>query len=167
MSSVRAGEPDEHPREPGAITVYILLEGTAATLSGTVMPEDVDELVDHCAAFAGRFRSLDEARKNARTYIMQSLGAGKHMRAIEGGTIIASALWLACTAPAPQGPDIREKLRAECCLALQLTRYSVHGREAINGRMGLFAPGTDFQTIEAILGSGPSAESVIRKLAPN
>lgn len=136
-------------------------------MTGSVRLDDVDELIREGDAIA-RQVGHEEARDDARSWIVEQLLSGEHGRnAAAGSAIAALAVWLAWTAPEPHGSAIRAALRSDRKLAVALTSHTVHGKPAVNGRLMVFKPDKPLIDILQEFGLGPTSEFVTQRLAPH
>jgi hypothetical protein len=103
-------DPTDHPHRPGTLTIQIL-QDSGASLSGSMPLDDVDTAIRVADDVAKQLPGLRaDARKEARSWIDSILQKGEHLRDERtGNSLIATALWLAWTAPEPQGALMRER----------------------------------------------------------
>jgi hypothetical protein len=160
--------PGEHRHVPGTITIHVL-HSSGASLSSTLALDDVEEAIDIGRRTVKKTGlSLDEARKEARSWVAGQFDAdNRHLQQPTATHIAVSALWLACTAPNRQGEMIQECIKTDAVVALLITEHTVHGRRAINGRTVAASPDATLAEIVQMLGMGPGMEAVTGQLAPH
>src|SRR3954453_14907336 len=102
---VKIRDPEEHAHIPGTLTIHVLHD-SGALVTGALPLEDLDEIISTGEAVA-RTSGYATAREDARNYIASTIAKGEHLRDGAPQTIAALAVWLAWTAPEPQGAMMR------------------------------------------------------------
>jgi hypothetical protein len=161
-------DPADHAHIPGTVAVHVLHD-SGASLTAAVPLSRIGELArEQRIVRAGiTAAGLRDVRDSIRTGLADELVRGAHLRQTDAKRMIGCAVWLASTAPDPEGAVVRERLQQDCRLVLALTTHSVHGLPAINGRTMLADPEATLPEILAMAGMGPSTAEVTRQLAPH
>jgi hypothetical protein len=159
-----------HPHTPGTLTVFALLENGAG-LAASVPLGDVDMVIRIGHKVANHLRKGGgpaDPRQHARQYVFDTLREGRYLNDVPAAeAAVVSVLWLAWTAPDPQGALCREHMQSDAKVTLLLTEHSIYGRRAINGRMLLFPPDVELAEILQTFGMGPDTATMTRQLAPH